>query len=135
VLVLIYDDFRADNQGSVKTVLRFLGVDDTLTIEPLDANPSFRVRSRGLDDAVKNVSLGEGVLARAVRRPVKMLVPQRLRRGVLQLARRGVLYGEPPPLDEGVTLELQRRFKAEVVALSDYLGRDLVSLWGYDGID
>ena len=28
--------------------------------------------------------------------------------------------------------ELRRRFASEVVALSEYLGRDLVSLWGYD---
>jgi hypothetical protein len=28
--------------------------------------------------------------------------------------------------------ELRERFKPEVVALSDYLGRDLVTLWGYD---
>ena len=32
-------------------------------------------------------------------------------------------------------LELRRRFEAEVHALSDYLGRDLVTLWGYDRID
>jgi hypothetical protein len=28
--------------------------------------------------------------------------------------------------------ELRRRFKPQVVALSEYLGRDLVSLWGYE---
>ena len=31
--------------------------------------------------------------------------------------------------------ELRRRFKAEVVALSEYLDRDLVDLWGYDDVD
>jgi hypothetical protein len=31
-------------------------------------------------------------------------------------------------------IELRRRFKPEVVALSEYLNRDLVSLWGYDKI-
>ena len=30
--------------------------------------------------------------------------------------------------------ELRSRFKTEVVALSDYLDRDLVALWGYDRI-
>ena len=30
--------------------------------------------------------------------------------------------------------ELRRRFKPEVVALSEHLGRDLVTLWGYDRI-
>ena len=32
-------------------------------------------------------------------------------------------------------LELRRRYRPEVVALSEYLGRDLVSLWGYDRLD
>ena len=31
--------------------------------------------------------------------------------------------------------ELRARFKPEVVALSEYLGRDLVSLWGYRDVD
>jgi hypothetical protein len=30
--------------------------------------------------------------------------------------------------------ELRGRYKAEVVELSAYLGRDLVSLWGYDDV-
>ncbi len=32
-------------------------------------------------------------------------------------------------------LELRRRFEPEVVALSEYLDRDLVSLWGYDALE
>ena len=31
-------------------------------------------------------------------------------------------------------LELRRRYSREVADLSDYLGRDLTRLWGYDGI-
>ena len=45
------------------------------------------------------------------------------------------MYGEPQRPDERVMLELRRRFKGEVIALSRHLDRDLVSLWGYDGID
>jgi hypothetical protein len=45
-----------------------------------------------------------------------------------------VLYAEPEPADEAVMLQLRRRFVGEVVACGDYLGRDLVTLWGYDGI-
>jgi hypothetical protein len=40
-----------------------------------------------------------------------------------------------PPTDESFMLELRRRFKPEVVALSEYLSRDLVGLWGYDNLD
>jgi hypothetical protein len=31
-------------------------------------------------------------------------------------------------------LELRRQFKPEVQALSEYLGRDLIALWGYEDI-
>src|SRR5947209_11805392 len=33
VLVLIYDDFRDDNEATVRKILRFLGVDETVTFE------------------------------------------------------------------------------------------------------
>ena len=66
MLVLIYDDFRADNDATVRAVLDFLGL-------PAD---------------------GEATL----------------------------------------TAELKRRFKPEVEAVSEHLGRDLVALWGYDEI-
>jgi hypothetical protein len=45
-----------------------------------------------------------------------------------------LVYTQPSAPDERLMLELRRRFKPEVEALSDYLGRDLVTLWGYDGV-
>jgi hypothetical protein len=30
--------------------------------------------------------------------------------------------------------ELRVRFKGEVAALGEYLGRDLITLWGYDRV-
>jgi Sulfotransferase family len=135
MLVLIYDDFRADNEGTVRRVLRFLEVDDTQPIEVKDANPTVRLRSPQLDDAVKNVSAARGPVMRAVSTPVKALTSRRVRHSALRLARRRLVYGEPSPPDDSVMLELRHRFKGEVVALSEYLDRDLVSLWGYDSAD
>jgi hypothetical protein len=45
-----------------------------------------------------------------------------------------VVYGEVPAPDEALMLELRRRFEPEVVALSEFMGRDLVKLWGYDNL-
>jgi Sulfotransferase family len=135
VLVLIYDDFRADNEGTVRQVLRFLDVDDTSTIEVTEANPTIRIRSVRLHEFVRSLYLGRGPAARVAKRAIKALTPQQLRRDGLQTLRRRVLFGKPHPPDEELMLELRRRSKGEVVALSEYLGRDLVTLWGYDGID
>jgi hypothetical protein len=135
VLVLIYDDFREDNAATVRKVLRFLDVDDATPIEVRDANPTVSVRSMRLDDLVRTLYRRQGPLSRAVKSSVKALLPRDLRGNPLGAFRRRFVYGEPPPSDERVMRELRRRFKGEVVALSEYLDRDLVTLWGYDDLD
>ena len=40
VLVLIYDDFRKDNEETVRRVLRFLEVDDAIPVKTTEANPT-----------------------------------------------------------------------------------------------
>jgi len=134
VLVLIYDDFKRDNDQTVKRVLGFLGVDETVPLELVSANPTVAVRSLRVQTAVRVVRQGRDPVSRALKGAVIALTSSRLRRDVLHPMRRRVLYGAPPPPDEAFMLELRRRFKGEVMALSEYLDRDLVSLWGYDGV-
>jgi hypothetical protein len=132
VLVLIYDDFRNDNEATVRRVLRFLEVGEELAIEAREANPTVRARSRRLHELVHAVSVGRGPLSRSVKAGAKTLTPRRVRRGALHAAQRHLVFAPPRAPDEGLMLELRARFKGEVVALSEYLGRDLVSQWGYD---
>jgi hypothetical protein len=134
VLVLIYDDFRADNAATVRRVLRFLEVDEGVAIPPLEANPTVRMRSVRLARLTLAVRTGRGPLGRALNGSIRALTSERMRAGAMRVVRGRVLYGAPLPPDEGLTLELRRRFAPEVVALSEYLGRDLVSEWGYDGL-
>ncbi len=133
ILVLIYEDFRADNLGTVRQVLRFLELDDTAAIEPLDANPTVRVRSPRVSGLVRSLYLGRGPATRRAKRVIKALTPQRLRHQALAIERRAQL-GVPLPADEKLMHEIRLRFKDEVVALGDYLERDMVKLWGYDGL-
>jgi Sulfotransferase family len=136
VLVLIYDDFRDDNEATVRQVLRFLGLDDSIPLVLTDSNVTTRtVRSQQADDAVYSVTMGRGRPARAVKGAVKALTTRRMRHGAFRAARRRLVLTEAPEPDERLMLELRRRFKPEVEAISDYLGRDLVRLWGYDGVD
>ena len=132
VLVLIYDDFRNDNEATVRRVLRFLGVDETAAIEGVEANASVTPRSRRLHHLVHAVSVGRGPVSRATKAALQKLTPRRLRRDALALLRRRVIYAEPPAPDEAFQRELRRRFRPEVAALSEYLERDLLELWGYD---
>lgn len=136
IMVLIYDDFRRDNAETVRRVLRFLDLDANVTIGEIETKPLKTVRSpqlKRLADAARAARqnpASAGILGRAL----NALTPERLRSERLRARWRGVVYKAPPPPDEELMNELRHRFRAEVVALSDYLGRDLVAEWGYDDV-
>jgi hypothetical protein len=121
---------------TVREVLRFLKLDDAVGIEPLQTKPLKQVRSPRMHRL-------SGALAGAVRNPaasrplartVVALTPKALRRGRSAALLRRATYTAAAPPDERLMRELRSRVKPEVVALSEYLGRDLVSLWGYDRV-
>jgi hypothetical protein len=135
VLVLVYEDFRSDNEATLREVLRFLDVDENVPLELLEANPTVRIRSPRAYELLRSLYLGRGPIPRAAKATIKALTPTRLRRNANAAMERRVLYSDPRPPDEALMLELRRRFKPEVVAVSEYLGRDLVGRWGYDRVD
>jgi hypothetical protein len=136
VLVLIYDDFRADNEGTIRRVLRFLDLDDTLPVSSVELDTLRTPRYVWLDQAMRVsamvrrtppvATLNKGLIA---------LAPPPLRSSATraELARQ-IRYVDTPPPDQQLMLELRRRFKPEVKATGEYLGRNLVALWGYDSI-
>jgi hypothetical protein len=131
MLVLIYDDFRSDNEATVRRVLRFLGVDDSLPIAAVEANPTVQVRSLRLDRLVHSLYAGSGPVSRALKATIKLLTPPSWHGEGFQSLRRRMVYGAPPSVDEAYMRELRPRFEAEVRSLSRYLDRDLISEWGY----
>jgi Sulfotransferase family len=134
VMVIIYDDFRADNEATVRSVQRFLGVDDDLPITTVETKPISSVRSVYLHRLQRAVRRAEhdpqaaGPIARAL----TTLVPPRIRRGPLSTVFRRVTYVPQRPAHQELMLELRRRFKDEVAAIGEYLDRDLLTFWGYD---
>lgn len=132
ILILIYDDFLADNEGTLRRVLQFLDVEQDVPLERVHANPTNKtMRSQQIDDLVLAVTLGRSSLARASRRTLKLLAPREVRRRALQVVRQRAVLAPAAEPDAELMLQLRRRFKPEVVALGDYLGRDLVTQWGY----
>jgi Sulfotransferase family len=132
ILTLIYDDFQADNLATIASVLDFLGVSDPVPVRPVQANPTVRMRSQRLDEILHALAGGTGPLARALGAPIRVALPQGVRRRLLRATRRTIVAGEPEPPDAQLMAELRRRYRPEVLALGELLGRDLVGLWGYD---
>jgi hypothetical protein len=141
VLVLIYDEFRSDNASAVRQVLRFLDVDDeaSITVKRWVNVTKQSLRAQRARHMMNALSRGQGVITRSTKIAVKTVTTTPVRdavlRGMDQTTRRGRRSAAVPQADESFMLELRRRFKGEVVSLSEYLDRDLVTLWGYQDID
>ncbi len=134
VLVLIYEDFRADNEAIIGEVLDFLGLEDAPPPELIEANHASGLRSPRVHDLVRSLYMGRSGAARPAKAAIKALTPQRLRKRAVGTVAR-MQRSEPPAVDEQLMHELRVRFKGEVQALSDYLGRDMTARWGYDRIE
>ncbi len=135
ILVLTYEDFRRDNQATLDAVLRFLGVDTQLPAAVPESNTTRQhVRRPGLYGALHRLSMGQGPTARTLRAAIKAVTPRALRRQTLESARHRLAMGKPEDPDPELMAELRRRFKPEVVAVSEFLDRDLVHRWGYESV-
>jgi hypothetical protein len=84
---------------------------------------------------MQGISKGHGPIARSTKAAVKALTTSRMQRSAARVLLRRAASAAPPPPDEAFMSELRRRFKPQVLELSDYLDRDLVSLWGYEELD
>jgi Sulfotransferase domain len=131
VKVLIYEDYKRENEATVRSVFRFLEVEEIPIRPGTPANPTVAVRTPRLNRALRRLIVADHGLPGALRRSGIALTPMRVRQGLLHTIRKRVVYTEPTAPDEVFMAELRRRLKPEVVALSEYLDRDLVTLWGY----
>jgi hypothetical protein len=135
MLILIYEDFHRDNEATVRKVLQFLDAGDDAPIDIKNVNITTRsIRSQRARYMLSSVKRGRGPIARSAKATIKAFTTPRVRRAAAQGIQSRFVRADAPPRDESVMAELRQRFKPEVVALGEYLGRDLVSLWGYDDV-
>jgi hypothetical protein len=134
VLVLLYDDFRRDNLETLREILVFLGLDPLPSVKPVQTRPLNAVRSMALHKLAGAARHAEHHPEIAGRRGAMLRAATALprRSKALRKLTRSLTYTAPGAPDEAFLDELRVRFKPEVVALSEYLGRDLTALWGYD---
>jgi hypothetical protein len=136
ILVLIYDDYRAENEETVRRVWRFLDVDDSPPVQVFGSSrPRKTVRFMPLHRLSRSVKMAHHSQARSS--PVADALYALTPRSVMKLWRRMVYSRQPGAVavandEDRQNAELRRRLKPEVQALGEHLGRDLVGLWGYD---
>jgi hypothetical protein len=135
VLVLIYEEYRRENEAVVREVMRFLEIDDSFPIELQDTPALKDVRLQRLHHLTTSMQEGRrnpATVGRGVR-ALDAAIPDGLRER-LGSSWRKLIYRPRASPDAEFMAGLRRRFKPEVEAVSEYLDRDLVSLWGYDRV-
>jgi hypothetical protein len=133
MLVLIYDDFQRDNDAVLRRVLSFLGVESTGSLPSLEANvTTWSYRRPRLGATLTSAALGRGTVWAPVGRAAKAVTTRRLRHGAMRALRKRFVLTDPPQLRPELASELRERFRPEVAAVGEHLGRDLIALWGYD---
>ncbi|MFO7767527.1 MAG: sulfotransferase [bacterium] len=120
--IVLFEDFVRDPESVVPEVFAFLGVDPSFV--PPDRSP-------------RNVTADKEIPPHWARRVAKIpflkglgrrLLPGRILKGLKTMGR----DPEPPEITSDLRRELVARYREDVVALSDLVGRDLFSFWQMD---
>jgi hypothetical protein len=141
IKIIIYDDFKKDNAGVYREVLEFLGVDPNF--KPNFDQINIRKEVRFMKFRILLLSLFGSRNFRKILRLPKYRLPPRVREAYMKAytellsfpnSRIFVKPAAGTPIDPELRAKLMKKFRPEVRELSRITGRNLVKLWGYDGI-
>ena len=119
VIVIIFDELKAETAKVYKETLRFLGVNEDFQPVFEIINPNKRARSRFISALLRNPPQIAQSFA-------KVVMPQPLRQGLIEaLKRYNTRYESQPPMDPELRKRLQAEFAPDVERLSELLGNDL----------
>lgn len=127
IKIILHDDFKKNTADIYKDVLQFLGVDSDFKPDFAHKNVNKKIRSmpvRILIDFVRKYNVP------------KMIIPKKLyRRLGKKVYRLATVEQQRKPLPEELRRALMKKYKPDVEKLGALLGRDVVTLWGYDRLE
>jgi len=127
IKVIIYEDFKRNNQKVYKNILEFLNVDSNFTPDFSIINKRKNARHPKLNRLLLNPFLTKILLT---------IVPVRLRAKIKQLLNKILFSGKPKgEINPQLRKKLMMQYKPQVVEISSLLNIDLVKKWGYDKKD
>lgn len=127
IKVVIFEEFKAENQRIYREILEFLGVDPSFTPEYDAVNVNKEVKFKAINNLVnsplvKNIS--------------KNLVSQEFNDFVRDNIVEKYLWHQAPKatMPEEIKTELMKKYYSQVERVSQLIGVDLMSKWGYDNL-
>ena len=128
IKVIIFEEFKSDNNRIFREILEFLAVDPNFTPEYAAVNVNKEVKFKAINNLVNSP------LAKTIS---KNLVSQEFNEFVRDNIVEKFLWHQAPKtqIPENIKLKLMQQYKSEVIKTSELLGIDLVTKWGYDNLN
>lgn len=126
IKIIIFDDFRKDNERIYKEILKFLNVDENILPDFKGIHESKIPKNRFLNKFLRNPHL---------KNIPKSILPPKLYDSI-QLKVQDLLMRNQQriPIDPNLKFEIMKKFKPEIEKFSDFLKRNLVDEWEYNKV-
>ena len=127
IKVIIFEEFKSENERIFREVLEFLGVESSFTPEYAAVNVNKEVKFKVINDLinsplVKNIS--KNILSQEFNDFVRDNIVEKF------------LWHQAPKskIPEEIKLKLMHQYQTEVTKISELLDQDLLTKWGYDNL-
>jgi hypothetical protein len=136
VHVVLFDDLAREPADVYRDVLEFLGADTAFTPPFGVLNPQKRLRSKMLQELVRQIGDPSSRIRRVGTRlmPIHAVRSAMLRHGVPALTRVNTSFATRAPLDSAVRAVLAEQLAEDIERLADLLGRSLEHWYAGDRV-
>ncbi len=128
IKVVIFEDFKSENERVFREILDFLGVNTNFDPEYEAINVNKEVKFKAINNLINSP---------LVKSISKNLVSQEFNEFIRDNIVEKYLWHSAPKakMPEEIKIQLMKQYKSEVVKISELLNIDLVTKWGYDNLD
>ena len=127
IKVVVFEEFKAENDRVFSEILDFLEVDPTFTPEYAAVNVNKEVKFKAINNLINSP---------LVKSISKNLISQEFNEFIRDNIVEKFLWHQAPKanMPESIKLQLMQEYKSEVIKISELLNLDLVTKWGYDNL-
>ena len=128
IKVVIFEDFLAENERIYREILEFLGVEPNFTPEYESVNVNKEVKFQAINNLANNP---------LIKNIAKNLLSQEFNEFIRDNIVEKFLWHQAPKatMPEEIKTKLKQQYQPQVIQISELLGVDLVTKWGYDTLN
>lgn len=128
IKVIIFEEFKSENERVYREILEFLGVDSSFTPQYDAVNVNKEVKFKAINNLVNNP---------LIKNITKNLLSQEFNEFVRDHIVERFFWHQAPKasMPEEIRIKLMQQYQPQVEQIADLIDVDLVTKWGYDTVN